>query len=189
MLNITALELSSAIKTGKLSVTEVVSKYIDLIEKTNNQYNAFLAVSKEKALTRAREVQTQINAGNDISPLAGVPIALKDNISTIGIETTCASNMIGSYLPVYNAAVVDKLEQAGMIVIGKLNMDEFAMGGSSETGAFGAVRNLWDVSRVAGGSSGGSAAAISGGRDTADARFGYRRQHTSALRILRRHRN
>ncbi|MCL1958155.1 MAG: aspartyl/glutamyl-tRNA amidotransferase subunit A, partial [Spirochaetes bacterium] len=163
MFNMSALELSAAIKDKKLSVTETVSAYIDLIKKTDSQFNAFLPVSKEKAfscaLTRAQEIQSKLG-GETLSPLAGVPIAVKDNISTEGIETTCASKMLGGYTPVYNAAVIEKLEQAGMIVIGKTNMDEFAMGGSSETSAFGSVRNPWDTSRVAGGSSGGSAAAI-----------------------------
>jgi aspartyl-tRNA(Asn)/glutamyl-tRNA(Gln) amidotransferase subunit A len=120
-------------------------------------------VSKENALARAQEIQSRIDKGEEISPLAGVPIAVKDNISTMGIETTCASKMLKGYTPVFNAAVAEKLEKAGMVVIGKLNMDEYAMGGSSETGAFGAVHNPWDVSRVAGGSSGGSAAAVAAG--------------------------
>jgi len=167
MFNLSALELSAAIKDKKFSVTETVSAYIDLIEKKDSKYNAFLPVSKEKsfsrALTRAKEIQSKIDRGEALSPLAGVPVAVKDNISTEGIETTCASKMLGGYTPVYNAAVIEKLEQAGMIVIGKTNMDEFAMGGSSETSAFGSVHNPWDISRVSGGSSGGSASAITAG--------------------------
>ena len=167
MLNMSALELSAAIKEKKFSVAESVSAYIDLIKKTDSQFNAFLPVSKEKAfscaLTRAKEIQSKLDSGETLSPLAGVLVAVKDNISTEGIETTCASKMLGGYIPVYNAAVIEKLEQAGMIVIGKTNMDEFAMGGSSETSAFGSVHNPWDTSRVAGGSSGGSASAITSG--------------------------
>ena len=163
MANITAIELSSVIKAGDLSVVEAVNAYISLINKTNNKCNAFLALAEDMAIARAKEVQARICAKEAISPLAGVPIALKDNISTIGIETVCASKMLGGYIPIYNATVVDKLEQAGMIVIGKLNMDEFAMGGSSETGVYGPVHNPWDLSRVAGGSSGGSAAVIAAG--------------------------
>lgn len=160
MFNMNALEIAAAIKSNRLGVAETVNAYINLIEKTDGKYNAFLTVAKEKALSRAAQVQTLINAGEIVSPLAGVPIALKDNISTAEIKTTCASKMLENYTPVFNASVVDKLEQAGMIVIGKLNMDEFAMGGSSETSAFGPVRNPWDISRVSGGSSGGSAAAV-----------------------------
>ena len=159
----TALELSADIKSKKLSVLEAVSKYINLIEENDKNINAFTFVSKEKAFLRAKEVQARLDAGGDISPLAGVPVAVKDNISTEGIETACASKMLDGYIPVYNAAVIEKIERAGMIVIGKTNMDEFAMGGSSETGVSGAVRNPWDLSRVAGGSSGGSAAAIASG--------------------------
>jgi len=164
----TALGLSAQIKDKKLGVTEAVSAYIEKIEQGDKRYNAFLTVSKEKALARAKEVQSQIDKGcaadgGALSPLAGVPIAIKDNISTTGIETTCASKMLSGYTPVFNAAVIEKLEKAGMVVIGKLNMDEYAMGGSSETGAKGPVRNPYDVSRVAGGSSGGSAAAVLAG--------------------------
>ncbi|MCL2251376.1 MAG: Asp-tRNA(Asn)/Glu-tRNA(Gln) amidotransferase subunit GatA [Treponema sp.] len=160
----TALELAAAIKSKKLSVPEVVSKYINAIEENNKKINAFTCVSKERALLRAKEIQARLEAGEDLSPLAGVPIAVKDNISTEGIETSCASKMLGEYIPVYNAAVIEKLEQAGMIIIGKTNMDEFAMGGSSETGEGGAVCNPWDLSCVAGGSSGGSAAAVAAGQ-------------------------
>jgi len=161
-----ALELSQAIRTKKYGVTEVVGAYIDLIEKTGNRLNAFLAVSKENALAAAKEVQSRIDSaqayGEELPPLAGVPVAVKDNITTEGIATTCASKMLDGYTPVYNAAVVEKLRKAGMIVIGKLNMDEFAMGGSTETGVSGPVRNPWDLARVAGGSSGGAAAAVAG---------------------------
>jgi len=142
---------------------EAASAYFEKIEKNDSKYNAFLTVSKDKALARAKEVQSQIDRGETLSPLAGVPIAIKDNISTTGIETTCASKMLEGYTPVFNAAVIDKLEKAGMVVIGKVNMDEYAMGGSSETGVKGPVHNPWDIARVAGGSSGGSAAAVIAG--------------------------
>jgi aspartyl/glutamyl-tRNA(Asn/Gln) amidotransferase, A subunit len=158
-----ALELSAIIKAKKISVVEAVGAYIESIEKNDREYNAFLTVSKEKALARAKEIQSRIDSRMLLSPLAGVPIAIKDNISTEGIKTTCASKMLGNYTPVFNATVIEKLENSGMVVIGKLNMDEYAMGGSSETGAFGAVHNPWDVSRVAGGSSGGSATAVAVG--------------------------
>lgn len=162
-----ALELASLIKAKKVGVTETVSAFFEKLEKTGNRHNAFLTASKlteskERALIQAEAVQARINAGEAVSPLAGVPIALKDNISVAGMTTSCASKMLEGYTPVYNATVVDKIQQAGMIIVSTLNMDEFAMGGSSETGVFGPVRNPWDISRVAGGSSGGSAAAVAG---------------------------
>ncbi|MCL2763486.1 MAG: Asp-tRNA(Asn)/Glu-tRNA(Gln) amidotransferase subunit GatA [Treponema sp.] len=160
---LTALGLAAAIREKRLSVSEVVGAYIDSIEKNDARINAFVAVAKNRALERAHDIQVRIDNGESLSSLAGVPIALKDNISTMGLETTCASKMLGTYKPVFDATVVEKMEHAGMIVLGKLNMDEFALGSSSETGAFGAVRNPWDTSRVAGGSSGGSAAAIAAG--------------------------
>ncbi|MDR0516021.1 MAG: Asp-tRNA(Asn)/Glu-tRNA(Gln) amidotransferase subunit GatA [Fibromonadaceae bacterium] len=163
MFEMSALELSNAIKTKKLAVAEVVNAYINHIEKTDKSLNAFLELAKNKAIACAKEVQAKIDSGESLSSLAGVPIAIKDNISTAGVKTTCASKMLGNYSPVFNASVVDRLEKAGMIVLGKLNMDEFAMGGSSETGVFGPVHNPWDVQRVAGGSSGGSAAAVASG--------------------------
>jgi len=163
MLTETALGLSVLIKEKKLGVMEAISAYIEKIEKNDGKYNAFLTVSKEKALSHAKEVQSRIDKGETLSPLEGVPIAIKDNISTIGIETTCASKMLKGYTPVFNAAVIEKLEKAGMVVIGKVNMDEYAMGGSSETGVKGPVHNPWDLARVAGGSSGGSAVAVAAG--------------------------
>ena len=160
MKNKSALKLAKEIHEKKLSVSEAVSSCIEAIEKRDNRYNSFLTLTKDKAIARAEEIQEQLSKGDILSPLAGVPIAIKDNISTTGIPTSCASKMLDGYVPVYNATVIDKLEKAGMIVVGKLNMDEFAMGGSSETGVFGPVKNPWDEDRVAGGSSGGSAAAI-----------------------------
>jgi aspartyl-tRNA(Asn)/glutamyl-tRNA(Gln) amidotransferase subunit A len=161
MLNLSALELSTAIKEKKLSVSDAARAYIALAKE--NKYNAFISVCEEEALDRARQVQAQIDKGAALSPLAGVPIAIKDNISTKGIATTCASKTLAGYRPVFNATVIEKIERAGMVVIGKTNLDEFAMGGSSETGYFGTVKNPADTMRVAGGSSGGNAAAVAGG--------------------------
>ncbi|MCL2195277.1 MAG: Asp-tRNA(Asn)/Glu-tRNA(Gln) amidotransferase subunit GatA [Oscillospiraceae bacterium] len=157
----TALELSAAMQAKKIGVAEVLQAQFTRVEQS--QCNAFLALAKERAFARAHEIQAKIDAGEVLSPLMGVPIAIKDNISTKDIATTCASKMLQSYVPVFSATAVEHLEHAGMIVLGKLNMDEFAMGGSSETGHFGAVRNPWNVDCVAGGSSGGSAAAVAAG--------------------------
>ena len=156
-----ALELAAAIQAKKISVAEAVSKYIEAAERS--ELNAFLAIPKERALEQAKIVQAQIDAGEIKSPLAGLPIGIKDNIMTKDIPSTCASKTLEGFVPVYSAKVADKLEQAGMIIVGKLNLDEFAMGGSSETSYFGPVRNPWDMDRVSGGSSGGSAAAVAKG--------------------------
>ena len=160
MFEMTALELAAAIRERKVGVREAAEAYLARIGKIDGRTNAFLALAGEDALRRAEDVQRRVDAREALSPLAGVPIAVKDNISTAGIETTCASRALEGYVPAFSATAVERLESAGMLVLGKLNMDEFAMGGSSETGARGPVRNPWDLSRVAGGSSGGSAAAV-----------------------------
>ncbi|MDR3020186.1 MAG: aspartyl/glutamyl-tRNA amidotransferase subunit A [Treponema sp.] len=148
MLELSALELSAAIKAKKFSVTEAVNAYIESIEKNDSKHNTFITITKEEALVRAKEVQSLIDKGETLSPLAGVPITLKDNISTKGIKTTCASKMLENYTPVFNATVVDKLEQAGMIVVGKLNMDEFSMSGSGDNASAVAVASAIAVGEI-----------------------------------------
>ncbi|MCL2558620.1 MAG: amidase family protein, partial [Treponema sp.] len=152
----TALELAAAIRQRKIGAVEATRFFLDRIDKNGARVNAFLALTREEALKRAAEAQARIDRGAPASPLDGVPIALKDNIATKGAPTTCASRMLEGVTPERSAEVVEKIEAAGLIVLGKLNMDEFSMGSSSDTGAFGPVRNPWDESRAAGGSSGGS---------------------------------
>ena len=156
----TALETGRLIRSGKLSVTEAVSTALEAAERENGRINAFITICREKALMRAADVQNRIYDGTLTSPLAGVPVAVKDNICTDGIRTTCASKMLENFVPFYSASAVEKLERAGVVIIGKLNMDEFAMGSLSETSYFGPVRNPHDTDRSAGGSSGGCAAAV-----------------------------
>ena len=139
------------------SSEEIVAEYLERIEKS--KFNAFISVAKESALLRAREIDSN---GHD-GPLAGIPVAIKDKIPTKGIATTCASKILTGYIPPYDAHVIEKLKNAGAIIIGKANMDEFAMGSSTETSFYGPTLNPWDTTRVPGGSSGGSAAAVAGG--------------------------
>ena len=160
ILNMTALELGKAIKEKKLTAVEAVKAVIANIETKDKDINAYISLNKEQALARAKEVDEKIAKGELTSALAGVPIAVKDNICTKDLKTCCASKILGDFAPVYNATAVEKLEAAGAIVLGKLNMDEFAMGSTSETSYYGSVKNPWDKTKVPGGSSGGSAAAV-----------------------------
>lgn len=162
----TALELGQMIKDRQISSVELTKAMLDNIEKAEKDINAFVTVDAEGALKRAAEVQAKIDAGEELSPLAGVPMGIKDNICTKDSLTTCGSQMLYNFKPPYNATVVDRLEKAGAVVLGKLNMDEFAMGGSTETSYFGATKNPWDTERVPGGSSGGSAASVAAGEVT-----------------------
>ncbi len=158
---LTALELGAAIKRGEVSVKEAARAALDAIAARDGALNAFITVTGERALERADKLQP--GARDAQSPLYGVPMALKDNICTKGVRTTCASKILGEFAPPYSAAAADALEGAGAVSLGKLNMDEFAMGSTSETSFYGPVRNPWDLSRVPGGSSGGAAAAVAAG--------------------------
>lgn len=158
--NKTALEIGQMIKNKEVSSVEVTKQTLENIKNTEKDINAYISVLEEKAIENAKKVQERIDSGEELSPLAGVPMAIKDNICTKGVNTTCGSKMLESFIPPYNATVTDKLDAAGAVVLGKLNMDEFAMGGSTETSYFGSTKNPWDLERVPGGSSGGSAAAV-----------------------------
>lgn len=160
ILSMTALEIGAAIRNKEISSVDAVSAVLDAIEKTDGSINAYITVNREQALARAAEVQADIDAGKLTGPLAGVPFAIKDNICTKGVKTSCASKILGDFTPVYNATVIEKLEAAGAVVVGKLNMDEFAMGSTTETSYYGPTKNPWDLNKVPGGSSGGAAAAV-----------------------------
>ena len=155
-----ALELGAAIKNGKITAVEAAKQVIEAAKAANDDINAYITICGDDAVARAAEVQKKIEAGELTSPLAGVPFAIKDNICTKGIKTSCASKILGDFAPVYDATVISKLNEAGAVVIGKLNMDEFAMGSTSETSYYGATRNPWDLNKVPGGSSGGAAASV-----------------------------
>lgn len=160
ILNMSALELSKNIQSGAISVKEAVDAYISVIEEKDKDINAFITIDKEALYKRVDEVQAGIGSGKYAGKLVGVPIAIKDNICTKGIRTTCGSKMLENFVPTYNAFVVEKLEEAGLVIIGKTNMDEFAFGCTTEHSAFGATKNPVNTECVPGGSSGGSAAAV-----------------------------
>ncbi len=156
----TAVALLREMNAGAVSAEEVTQAHLDRIERHEGQVHAFLYRDAEQALDQARAVDRQRAAGQPLGALAGVPIALKDVLCTKGMPTTCASKMLANFRPPYNATVIERLIAADAIPVGKTNMDEFAMGSSTENSAFGATRNPWDLGRIPGGSSGGSAAAV-----------------------------
>ena len=160
LMSLTAVELGKKIKAKEVSVEEAVQAAIDAIEKKEESVHSFVTVDKEGALTLAKEVQKLIDDGTITGPLAGVPVAIKDNMCTKGLLTTCSSKILYNFLPTYTADAVERLEKAGAVIIGKTNMDEFAMGSTTETSAFGETRNPWNLEHVPGGSSGGSCAAV-----------------------------
>ena len=163
ILDMTAVELAAAIKAGKTTAVEATEAVLSLMEEKDEQLNCYVTVNKEKALAQAKAVQQKIEAGELSGPLAGVPVAIKDNMCTEGMLTTCSSKILGNFVPTFSAEAILNLEKAGAIILGKTNMDEFAMGSTTETSAYGVTRNPWNTEHVPGGSSGGSAAAVAAG--------------------------
>ena len=158
--SLTAVELGKKIKAKEVTVEEAVKASLEQIKKSESVINAYVTVDEEGALKRAQEVQAKIDAGELTGPLAGVPVAIKDNMCTKGLLTTCSSKILENYIPTYTASAVQNLTDAGCVIIGKTNMDEFAMGSTTETSYYGVTRNPHNPDHVPGGSSGGSAAAV-----------------------------
>ncbi len=158
----TAHEIHEKYISKELKVVDVVKAFFDKIKTDDEKIKAYITLCEEEALKDAEVVQAKIDNGEEIGPLAGIPIAIKDNMCTKGVKTTCASKMLENFIPPYDATVITKLKEAGAIIVGKTNMDEFAMGGSTEHSAFFKTHNPVNLNKVPGGSSGGSAAAVAG---------------------------
>ena len=156
-----ASELAGLVSSGEVSAVEVTQAHLDRIAAVDGEVHAFLHVDTEGALASAAAVDVKVKAGDELSVLAGVPLGLKDILATNGLPTTCGSRILDGWIPPYDATVVTKLREAGVVILGKTNMDEFAMGSSTEHSAFGPTHNPWDLERIPGGSGGGSSACVS----------------------------
>ena len=177
LMSLTAVELGKKIQAKEVTVEEAVKAAIASIKAKEEKINSFVTIDEEGALKKAAEVQAKIDAGELKGALAGVPVAIKDNMCTEGLLTTCSSKILYNFIPTYTAEAVKRLEDAGCVIVGKTNMDEFAMGSTTETSAFGATKNPWNTGHVPGGSSGGSCAAVC-------TRFRYRRINQTAKLLL-----
>lgn len=160
MTDMTAVELSAAIKAGRTTAVEAARAMLERIEEQDSMYHCYVTVDRDGAMAQAKEVQGKIESGELTGPLAGVPLAVKDNLCTAGLLTTCSSKILGNFVPTYTAEAVSCLKRGGAVILGKTNMDEFAMGSTTETSAYGVTKNPWNTKYVPGGSSGGSAAAV-----------------------------
>lgn len=160
LMSLTAVELGKKIASGEVTSVEATKAALDRMEQLEKEYNSFVTIDREGALAQAEAVQKKIDAGELTGPLAGVPVAIKDNMCINGMLTTCSSKILSNFKPTFTAEAVVQLQKAGAVIVGKTNMDEFAMGSTTETSYYGATKNPWDTNRVPGGSSGGSAAAV-----------------------------
>ncbi len=160
---LTAHELHDLLVNRQITAEELCRAFFERIDAVEDKLKAYVTITRENALARAKEIDRQIAAGEHIAPLAGIPVAVKDNLCTEGVRTTCSSKILYNFVPPYSATVITRLNQAGAVVLGKTNLDEFAMGSSTENSGFFTTHNPWDLERVPGGSSGGSAVAVAAG--------------------------
>ena len=177
-----AAELSALLRSKEVTACEILDDTLARIDAVEPKVDAFLSVTADTARAKAKEVDEKIARRETLGVLAGIPVGIKDNICTKGLKTTCASRMLENFVPPYNATVVEKLAAADAVIPGKLNMDEFAMGGSCENSYFKPTKNPWDTTRVPGGSSGGSAASVAACEVP---RLRYRRFHPLPSRFVR----
>ena len=160
--NLTVHELVEKLKNNELTSEEITKAYIDRINEKEKDVDAFVTLTTDEALNESKKIDEERKENKELSKYAGIPIGIKDNLCTKGVKTTCSSKMLENFVSPYDATVVEKLNKEGIISLGKLNMDEFAMGSSTENSAIKITHNPWDLNRVPGGSSGGSAAAVAG---------------------------
>ncbi|AEG59579.1 Asp-tRNA(Asn)/Glu-tRNA(Gln) amidotransferase subunit GatA [Desulforamulus ruminis] len=160
---LTAHELHDKLQKKEISAVEIASSVFKRVDQVEEKVKSYLTITRDQAIEKAEEVDRKIASGEKIGPLEGIPVAIKDNMCTEGVRTTCASKILYNFVPPYTATVVEKVHRAGMVMAGKTNMDEFAMGSSTENSGFQLTRNPWDLERVPGGSSGGSASAVAAG--------------------------
>tara|TARA_Y100001968_G_scaffold292840_1_gene298404 strand:+ start:167 stop:1627 length:1461 start_codon:yes stop_codon:yes gene_type:complete len=159
----TIADVRHKLLSGEISSKELVQEKINRIKELDSTLNSFLTVNSEKALNQAEIIDNKRASGEELPPLAGIPLAIKDNLCTKGVRTSCASKILGDFIPPYESTATNRLLKSGAVIIGKTNMDEFAMGSSTETSAYGPTLNPWDTTKVPGGSSGGSAASVAAG--------------------------
>ena len=182
--SLTLNELAEKLKNREISSKELTNAYLKRIGQIDKKIRAYLTVCSEGALKDAEAADKRLKQGN-ATPLTGIPFGIKDIFTTKGVRTTCASRILENFVPPYDATVVEKLKNSGIVMLGKLNMDEFAMGSSTENSAFAKTVNPWDIERVPGGSSGGSSAAVASGACAASVGTDTRGLHTPARLSLR----